>query len=61
MNTANYNLKEMKRTIEQIEQLVLKLKASGAGIPAVEKNAMIILSFVGILKYGIADPADLTD
>ena len=61
MNTANYNLKEMKTTIEQIEELVLKLKASGAGIPAVEKNAMIILSFVAILKYGISDPADLMD
>ena len=61
MNTASYNLKEMKSNIEQIEQLVIKLKESGAGIPAVEKNAMIILSFVDILKYGISDPADLTD
>ena len=61
MNTASYNLKEMKANIEQIEQLVLKLKASGEGIPAVEKNAMIILSFVTILKYGISDPADLID
>ena len=61
MNTARYNLKEMKANIEQIEQLVIKLKESGAGIPMVEKNAMIILSFVDILKYGISDPADLTD
>ena len=61
MNTVRYNLKEMKANIEQIKQLVIKLKESGAGIPMVEKNAMIILSFVDILKYGISDPADLTD
>ncbi len=61
MNTDQFNLKEMKTTIEQIEQLVHKLKDSGAGVPVVEKNARIILSVVNILKFGISDPAEILD
>ena len=61
MNTDPSNLKEMKATIEQIEQLVHKLKASGDGIPVVEKNARIILSVVNVLKFGISDPAEILD
>ncbi len=61
MNIDQFNLKEMKTTIEQIEQLVHKLKDSGAGVPVVEKNARIILSVVNILKFGISDPAEILD
>ncbi len=61
MNTDKFNLKEMKTTIEQIEQLVHKLKDSGAGVPVVEKNARIILSVINILKFGISDPAEILD
>ena len=47
--------------IDQIERLVHKLKASGGGIPVVEKNARIILSVVNVLKFGISDPAEPLD
>ena len=61
MNDKNYDLKEMKAAIEHIEQQTLKLKTSGAGIPAVEKNTRIILSAVHNLKFGIVDPAASMD
>ena len=61
MNADPSNLKEMKATIDQIEQLVYKLKDSGAGVPVVEKNARIILSVVNVLKFGISDPAEILD
>ena len=61
MNADQFNLKEMKATIDQIDQLVHKLKASGAGVPVVEKNARILLSVVNILKFGISDPAEILD
>jgi carbamate kinase len=61
MNPDRSNLKEMKAVIEQIEQLVHKLKTSGGGIPVVEKNARILLSIVNILKFGISDPAEIQD
>ncbi len=61
MNVEQFNLKEMKATIDQIEQLVYKLKDSGAGVPVVEKNARIILSVVNVLKFGISDPAEILD
>ena len=61
MNADQSNLKELKTTIDQIEQLVHKLRASGGGIPVVEKNARIILSVVNVLKFGISDPAEIQD
>ena len=61
MNSDNLDLKEMQATIEKIEHYTLKLEASGAGIPVVEKNTRIILSLVNNLKFGIADPAELMD
>ena len=61
MNTENFNLKEMKASIENIEKYALELKALGAGIPVVEKNTRIILSIVDNLKFGIVDPAALID
>ena len=61
MKTDKFNLKEMKTNIDQIDQLVHTLKASGAGIPVVEKNARIILSVVNFLKFGISDPAEIMD
>lgn len=61
MNDHNYDLKEMKASIENIEQHTLKLKALGAGIPVVEKNTRIILSVIHNLKFGIVDPAVVMD
>jgi hypothetical protein len=61
MNADPSNLKEMKATIDQIEQLVYKLKDSGTGVPVVEKNTRIILSIVDVLKFGISDPAEILD
>ena len=61
MNDQSVDLKGIKASIEKIEQHTLKLKASGAGIPAVEKNVRIILSIVENLKFGLVDPADVMD
>lgn len=60
-NPAGFDLKGMKATIEEIERLVLDLKTSGAGIPVIEKNVRIILSFVNVLKLGVVDPAELPE
>jgi hypothetical protein len=61
MNDDSYALKEMQAAIENIEQHTLKLKASGTGLPVVEKNVRIILSAVHNLKFGIVDPAVVID
>lgn len=61
MNIENLNLKEMQASIASIEKNTLQLKALGAGIPVVEKNASVILSIVNNLKFGIVDPATLED
>lgn len=61
MKAENFDLKEMKASIEKIEQHTLKLKTLGVGIPVVEKNTRIILSVVHNLKFGIVDPAVLMD
>ena len=61
MKTADFNLRDMQADIEKIEQHALKLKASGGGIPVVEKNIRIILSVVHNLKFGIVDPAAVMD
>ena len=58
---AQLDLKRMHKTIKKIENLVRDLKTSGTGVPMVEKNTLAILSFVNILKLGIADPAELMD
>ena len=52
-------LREMNVRVEEIERLVLELKALGAGVPVVEKNAQSILSFVNVLKFGISDVAEI--
>lgn len=61
MNVDQSKLREMKAFIDQIEQLVHKLKEAGAGVPVVEKNARIILSVVNVLKSGVSDPAEILD
>ncbi len=61
MNTSNFNMKEMKASVEKIEQHILELKALGVGIPVVEKNTRALLSIVNNLKFGIVDPAELMD
>ena len=52
-------LTEMDARIKGIENLAGELKDLGKGIPAVEKNARCILSFVFALKFGISDVVDL--
>ncbi len=53
------SIKEMKNRVEEIEKLVLELKELGNGVPVVEKNALSILSFINVLKFGISDVAEL--
>ncbi len=52
-------LKEMKSKIERIEKLAGELNELGQGIPAVEKNAQILLNTAYVLKFGIADIANI--
>ena len=61
MDTENLNLQAMRDRIEDIEKHTLALQALGAGIPVVEKNVRILMSIVRNLKFGIGDPAALTD
>ena len=58
MQTNQYDLKDMKAKIDQIEKLTLELQESGNGIPTIEKNARTILSITQILKFGVSDPAE---
>ena len=58
---GRWDLKQMGKTIEAIEDLVRDLQTSGAGFPMLEKNTRIILSFVSLLKLGISDPAEQMD
>lgn len=57
MQTNQYDLKDMKAKIDQIEKLALELQESGTGIPTIEKNTRTILSITQILKFGVSDPA----
>jgi len=52
-------LKDMKTKIEQIEKLTLELKHLGDGIPVVEKNVQCFLNTAYVLKFGIADVAEI--
>ncbi len=61
MNAEDVDLKELKKKIDQIEVLARELQQAGAGIPVIEKNARSILSFVNVLKFGVSDPAELSD
>ena len=48
-------LEEMKKIIDQLEGLLTDLNRLGRGMPVIEKNVKAMMSFVAILKYGIAD------
>ena len=52
-------LQEMKSKIDRIEKLAGELNEPGQGIPVVEKNAQILLCTACVLKFGIADIADI--
>ena len=52
-------LKKMKEKIDEIERLARELRDLGKGSPVVEKNTRSILSFTHVLKFGIADLADM--
>ena len=52
-------LEEIKIRIEEIEKLAGELKELGKSIPAVEKNAQILLNTTYVLKFGILDIAEL--
>ncbi len=54
-------LREMRKKVEEIDRLVLDLKALGRGMPVIEKNACSILSFLYVLKFGISDLAEIID
>ena len=52
-------LRQMKDSIDQIEEHAMHLRVLGEGVPTVAKNASTILSAVYILKHGISDIVDL--
>lgn len=52
-------LRDMKKTIEEIDRLACELGNIGKGLPVIEKNVIGIQSITHALKFGISDIADL--
>jgi len=50
-------IQTMAGKIEAMDRLTRELMELGQEIPAVEKNARCILSFIHVLKFGISDVA----
>lgn len=48
-------LEEMKKIIAQLDGLLTELGRLGREMPVIEKNVRAMMSFVAVLKYGIAD------
>jgi hypothetical protein len=49
----------MKKIIDQLDELLTKLKGLGGETPVIEKNVNAMKSFVAVLQYGISDLAEL--
>ena len=54
-------LEEMKKIINELERLLTDLDRLGREMPVIEKNVKAMMSFVAILKYGIADIPQLEE
>jgi hypothetical protein len=52
-------LKEMKRIIGQLDELLTDLGQLGGKTPVIEKNVRAMKSFVAVLKYGISDLVEI--
>ena len=52
-------LKELDKRIQDLKKASLEIKAVGAGIPAIERNAARILASIKMLEINISDIADI--
>jgi hypothetical protein len=52
-------LKEMKRIIGRLDELLTDLGQLGGETPMIEKNVRAMKSFVAVLKYGISDLVEI--
>lgn len=60
MNSENkIHLNKMKSKIEQIDKLARELKDLGQGLPVIEKNVEQLVNTIFVLKFGIADVAEI--
>lgn len=54
-------LTAMKSRIDKIETLAAEIGELGRGVAAVEKNVALLRQAIFVMKFGISDPAELTD
>ncbi len=54
-------LRDIKEKIDRIEEAAEQLKNLGQGVPAIEKNAVCVLSAVHNLKFAISDIVDVQE
>jgi hypothetical protein len=53
-------LKEVSSRIETIEKLASEIEALGATVPAIAKNARILLATTYAMRFGTSDVAELS-
>ena len=53
-------LKEVSSRIETIEKLAHEIEALGATVPAIAKNARILLAATYVMRFGTSDVAEAT-
>jgi hypothetical protein len=62
MSVAKYPdkklLKEVSSRIETIEKLAREIEALGAAVPAIARNARILLATTYVMRFGTSDLVD---
>jgi uncharacterized protein YoxC len=53
-------LKEVSSRLETIEKLAREIEALGATVPAIAKNARILLAATYVMRFGTSDVAELS-
>jgi len=48
-------LKELDKRVKDLKKAALEIKAVGAGIPAIERNATRILASIKMLELNVSD------
>jgi hypothetical protein len=52
-------LKEVSSRIETIEKLAQEIEALGATVPAIAKNARMLLATTHVMRFGITDVVEI--
>jgi hypothetical protein len=53
-------LREVSSRIETIEKLAHEIEALGATVPAIAKNARILLATTYVMRFGVSDVAEIS-